>query len=226
MARKPKRSETLSIRITPELKDQLTIAAAFTGSSVASVVEQAVISGMEQAKIPLEFIGSEHLRSAFSVAGWVPISQVYQCARHSEPLIMQLRLYHLMPEGLTEKERVICETIVGTEKFHGSEPIFDDRESLRAEGPSIDIEAAQNAMGLLERYADYKLHEMQRPDGLSLSFSDYLKLLQKSSSLQVYQTEDGGYSGRIVASNGQILATAKLEAKEQAEAWASSIFAI
>lgn len=176
MARKPKRSETLSIRIKPNLKEQLAIAANYMECSIASVVEQAVARGMDQAKVPFEDVGSQLLRSAFEGGTGVPLSHIYNYAEHSIPLVMQLRLFFLMPKGLSVKERLICEAIVTQPEFSGDDPIFEDDSSLKTGAPSVDVTKAMREMALLESYADYRVHEMQRPDGLKIGFSEYVRL--------------------------------------------------
>lgn len=182
MASKPKRSETLSIRINPALKGQLTIAANYLGASIASVVERAVTEGMNQAKIPPEDIGAESLIAAFQDSGGVPLPHVYKYAQHSIPLVMQMRLFYLLPKGLSKKELIICETIAGGSRFGGDDPVFDAHTGVMPKVPTVSFTKAMAEMPMLESYADYKLHEMQRPNAFSLSYEDYRTLKQKSEA--------------------------------------------
>lgn len=184
MARKEKRSETLSLRINPALKDQLAIAANLLNCSIASVVESVVAEGMSQAKVPFEDIGSAGLISAFQDEGGVPLPYVYKYALHEIPLVMQMRLFYLMPKGLTNKDQVICETIATVPRFQGDDRVFEEDMALKISAPSISIENVAAEMETLESYADYKLHEMQRADGFNLDYESYLKLKKSSETAQ------------------------------------------
>lgn len=182
MTRKTKRSETLSIRINPTLKEMLAIAANYMDSSIASVVEEAVSVAVGQARVPLDDIGSQSLVAAFQQEGSVPLSAVYKHALHDDPLVMQLRLFYLMPKALSKRAQIVCETIVAYDRFKGNDAIFAKGETLKISVPSVDIANVDSEMRMIESYADYKIHEMQRPDGFSLNYEDYRALKLKKQA--------------------------------------------
>jgi hypothetical protein len=173
VARKTKRSETLSIRIDPALKELLTIASNYMDTSIASVVEEAVSVAMGQARVPVDDIGSASLIAAYQEAGSVPITAIYKYALHEIPLVMQLRLFYLMPKALSKRAQLICETIIAYGRFKGEDEIFSANETLKLTVPSIDLATVDREMKLVEGYADYKMHEMQRADGFCLNYEDY-----------------------------------------------------
>ncbi len=214
-ADKLKRSDTLSLRINPGMKAGLSIASAYLEKSMSSVIEYALGYLFEKVSI-WEHDIAPPLRKKVGGTGEVGIDDILKLTWCDDPFLLILRIYLVLPKGLAEKDRLIAETVFASPYFAGEDDVFD---GLHPElvYPLIDVERARLETEILASYAEYRVHELQRPDGgLQLGYAEYAELKRKRDDsltakaarpgkYHVLKSSDQRYSFRLIADNGQIL---------------------
>lgn len=177
MAKKQKRSETLSIRISPRLKAGLQVAANIGKTSMASVIDTTLSTGLEKTFVKAEDIHPRLLERFGAVDGKVQLAKVIQEIWTDEPFLLTLRLYLLLPSGLTDREFLMATAVFKDETFAGVDDVFEGAAMPGLSYPLIDLGRAQLEQGELASYADYLSHESQRPGtGLHVEYGQFLQI--------------------------------------------------
>lgn len=215
-ADKLKRSDTLSLRINPGLKAGLSIASAYLEKSMSSVIERALWDFFENHTISQYDMAEPTREGRVETDGKAAIASILELTWCDDPFLMNLRIYLVLPKGLAERDRLIAETVFASPYFAGDDDVFGGRE-LGLVYPLIDVEKARLDTELLTSYAEYRVHELQRPDsGLQLGYAEYAELKRKRDEsvtakaarpgkYHILKSSDQRYSFRLLADNGQIL---------------------
>lgn len=215
-AGKLKRSDTLSLRINPGMKAGLSIASAYVEKSMSSVIEYALGYLFEKLIISEHDIAEPLRKGLSSAEGAVGVADILKLTWCDDPFLLNLRIYLVLPKGLAERDRLIAETVFASPCFGGEDDVFDGRH-LGLVYPLIDVEKARLETELLTSYAEYRIHELQRPDGgLQLGYAEYAELKRKRdealaakamrpAKYHILKSSDQFYTFRLIADNGQIL---------------------
>lgn len=190
MAKKQKRSETLSIRISPRLKAGLQVAANIGKTSMASVIDTTLSEGLEKTFVKAEEVHPRLLERFGAQGGTVQLSKVMEEIWTDEPFLLTLRLYLLLPSGLTDREFLMATTVFKDETFAGVDDVFEGAAMPGLSYPLIDLGRAQLEQNELASYADYSSHESQRPGaGLHVEYGQYLQLHKDLSEKRTTRKE-------------------------------------
>lgn len=120
---KRKRSETLSLRVSADVKRQIEALAAFRGTSATRLLESMV---NEAAAEPV-IIPSEETRDLFEPEQRISITKALVASAHEEPEVARLRLYVIAPQALSDKDYRIASAIVeNLDLFSGETPVFEE----------------------------------------------------------------------------------------------------
>lgn len=215
-ADKLKRSDTLSLRINPGLKAGLSIASAYLEISMSSVIERALADFFENHTISRYDMAEPIRDDPAEIDGMAPISSILMLTWCDDQFLMNLRVYLVLPKGLSERDRLIAETVFASPYFAGEDDVFEGRD-LGLVYPLIDVEKARLETELLTSYAEYRVHELQRPDGgLRLGYAEYAELKRKRDEsltaktarpgkYHVIKSSDQRYSFRLLTDSGQTL---------------------
>lgn len=178
-----KKSEALSIRIRPDLKEKLAILSNYWDISIADVVESAISKQMDIGVVALKDVGSEHwrVRLAREGASSMSIDLVYRFVRSSVPIVRQMRLFYLMPKGLDLIERGVCAAVADNpDLFEGDDPLFDALDPKIGELPAFDFEKIIAHLPALRSYSEFLHHNSRRGDGeVIIDYPTYLDLWAK-----------------------------------------------
>lgn len=172
---KQKRTEALSIRITPDLKYALSLLSNIYGLTISTIIENMLETALEHINIDRNIVYGE---IKYNINGAINIKNILKLVVNPNPIITRLRLFYILPSGLTEKEKFISEAIVKSAIFYGKQSIFKPKYSVdNTEIPNIDLEKITEHEEMLSNYAEFMMHNSQRPDGgIPINYETYLKL--------------------------------------------------
>ncbi|WP_278438930.1 hypothetical protein [Pseudomonas oryzihabitans] len=172
---KRKRSETLSLRVSTEVKRQIEALAAFHGTSATGLLEGLV----KDEAIKAVLIPEEEVRDLFEAGQRISIDRALQVSDHEYPEIARLRLYFIAPDALSEKDLRISSTIVDNlEIFGGETPIFEEfvvDEILRAKlgrRAAVSLEKIRQMEAVLEEWHSFHV----RNKGWKSDFRFFLEM--------------------------------------------------
>ncbi len=191
MSKREPRKETLSVRINREVKAGLSIAANYSGESMATVMEQALVASIQTTRVSASDVHGR-LADAHAERGSVPISKILYFVQHHLPEITMLRLFYLFPKGLTDRERTICEAVVANPAiFAGSHPLFVPFPDPGVDDvPLFDVQKLSQHMPSLKAYAQFVSHNSQRSDvEIAIDYPTYLELAGKRQRKEGEQDE-------------------------------------
>lgn len=219
MSKKVKRTETLSIRINPHIKAGLAAAANYSDTTMSTVIEHALQAGIDQAIIPADEINKD-FRRIYCNDGPGPLGRIIKYAWHDNPVLMSIRLYYLFPKALGERDRIIYSTVLITDMFAGGDNIFFDTPSLAEFAPSVDLAKIHTFYDKLVGFAEFRIHELQRPHGsIVVNFLTYLELSLKGdrkgksdggATFVLRRTKQDQYYFTLVKANGLVILTSQM----------------
>lgn len=198
------------------MKAGLSIASAYVEKSMSSVIEYALGYLFEKLIISEGDIAEPLRREVAATGEAVGIADILKLTWCDDPFLMNLRVYLVLPKGLLERDRLIAETVFTSPYFAGEDDVFDGRHPGLVY-PLIDVEKARLETELLTSYAEYRVHELQRPDGgLQLGYAEYAELKRKRDDsliakaarpgkYHILKSSDQRYSFRLFTESGQIL---------------------
>lgn len=222
MSKKVRRTETLSIRINPQIKAGLAAAANYGDSTMSTVIEYALQAGIDSARIPADEVKGL-FREKYTNDESVSLGLVMKYAWHDNPILMNLRLFHIFPKGLGERDRIVCSIALTHPRFSGDNNIYYDSPSIAEGAPSVDLAKIHLQYDDLVGFADFKIHEAQRPVGsLSLDFDTYLRLRSQSEKSResssgkffLKKSANGHFYFVLVKANGEVILTSQMYASK------------
>lgn len=119
---------------------------------------------------------------------------------------------------MSEKDRIVCSVALTHSSFSGDYNIYSDSPSIAKGAPSVDLAKIHSQYDDLVGFADFKIHEAQRPAGsLSLDFDTYLRLRRQSEKSKdgspgkfVLKRGANGHYFVLLKDNGQVILTSQL----------------
>jgi hypothetical protein len=185
MAEKEKKVEAIHLRVSATSKARLEALSNALGKNSTRVVEDLVAEAAARFEIMgVDGAVADHLW----LSGTWNLLEALQLAHvPNEPILKKLRTWFLAVQALSQKDRVLTETILRSpEIFSGETEIFLESEGV-IENPDerrtfkVDLDEINRQMPSLQDYAAFRLKNKQ----ISPSYRDYLKMIEEKKTSQL-----------------------------------------
>lgn len=123
-----KRSETIHLRTTPFVRSTLDVLAALNGKTATAVIEDLLSLAISETELPApNFIQEKKI-----VNGRINLKELMESIYTDNALLFKLRLFILVPDAVSEDDKIMCEIILEdlarpASIFRGEEKIFDEK---------------------------------------------------------------------------------------------------
>ncbi|AVK05346.1 hypothetical protein ISF08_11205 [Pseudomonas aeruginosa] len=154
-----KRSETIHLRTTPFVRSTLDVLAALNGKTATAVIEDLLSLAISETELPApNFIQEKKI-----VNGRINLKELMESIYTDNALLFKLRLFILVPDAVSEDDKIMCEIILEdlarpASIFRGEEKIFDEKCGGVVKSkqlPSIDTLTLGSSENVLKRYVDF-----------------------------------------------------------------------
>ncbi len=153
---KRKRTETISLRVTGDIKRGIEALSNLRGLTATKLLEQLVRYATQEDTV--ETSTTLHELGVESAT----VNDVVDACEHETPELYKFRLYHVAPNLLSSKDIAFVETVLGhPEEFMGSDQIFDAQDNghlkldkIKVAGLNIEHIKSQETM--IHNWIDFK----------------------------------------------------------------------